>query len=516
MDIIAVIFVGIATIILTFVYAVCIALCYLILFPVNYFISMLNKIKSEAPEADDVQASRSAKIFRLTERPDRKVAQLSYFFGPAEADARAIGRAAIGRCGRSVSKGSRTAENAMKIDAIFLRTILGNGMQIGLVAGTVVGTMVTALVAFVHMATMAASTILAITVGMSLRAIDTAMRFIGGIVIRCPNPQCSRPVRPYPAYRCSGCGELHKDIRPGPYGIVWRICTCGTRLPTLLITGTANLMATCRLCGTELHPRTGKAAEIVISFFGGANTGKTQLIYSLVAALKNIDERLHVEPNRETAERLNRIAETLASSGRTSPTLMNVRQPYVLHLRLGLSERLIYLYDAAGEIHYKLATLKRSVYHNKGRTVVFVADPLAADNVWDRLSTEEQQELSPLRSQYDDSELAYEQTREHMRRLGREDKHMRIAFVVSKGDLLPAAIQANGTSEDTARKTMTDLEGLDLGNLVREASQSFKSVNFFQTSALVNDAGYPDESVIMLARWILRSEGIILAEPSAR
>lgn len=512
MEIIATIFFGMVTVVFTLICTLCVALYYFAVFPLNYVLSMFNRINADAPEMDDVESSHSARIFSLTKRADRQVAQPSYFFGPAEVDARSIIRAAIGRCRRSFTQGSQAADNAMEIEAVFLRTVLGNGTQIGLVVGTIMGTTATAIVAFVHLAMMMVSAISAITVGMILRMIDTTMRFIRGVVIRCPNPQCSRPVRPYPAYRCSACGELHKDIRPGPFGIVCRTCICGARLPTLLITGTAGLAAICRICGTELHHRAGKAAEIIVPLFGGANTGKTQLIYALVAALRSMDERLSIEPDGQTAERLNRIADALAASGRTNPTLVRAWQPYVLHLRLGLSERLVYLFDAAGEVHYKLASLKRSGYHNKGRTVVFVADPLAADNIWDDFSSAEQRKLLPLRSQYDDNELSYEQTREHMRRLGRKDKRMRLAFVLTKGDLLPAHLKASGPSEDVVRKRIVDSGGLDLGNLVREAGQNFKSVKFFQTSALVDDAGCPDKSVVILARWILRSEGIILEE----
>jgi hypothetical protein len=258
----------------------------------------------------------------------------------------------------------------------------------------------------------------------------------------------------------------------------------------------------------------GKAAEIVIPFFGSANAGKTQLIYTLSLAVRKFadDSRATLAIDDHTSERLDRIRDVLATTGYTRPTVKASPEPYIMHLKLGFNERLIYLFDAAGELHYNLPTLENLGYLDKGRTLVFVADPLAADAVWMKLPEEERKKLAGGRSSAIDTQVTYDQTREQMRRMGRKEKRLRLAFVVSKADLLEAALPAEFSSGEDIRRFVVDPDGMAMGNSVREAEQAFKSVEFMATTAIEDEAGLPHESVAKLAAWILASEGIIPRE----
>ncbi|MET8758756.1 hypothetical protein [Lentzea sp. NPDC004782] len=55
----------------------------------------------------------------------------------------------------------------------------------------------------------------------------------------------------HPAFRCP-CGRLHRDLTPGPQGVLRRTCLCGHRLPTLLRTGKRALPALCGHCHAPL------------------------------------------------------------------------------------------------------------------------------------------------------------------------------------------------------------------------------------------------------------------------
>jgi hypothetical protein len=476
--------------------------------PGDYFIALFTHVSGAPPAGRVVDRTYVYRTFKLSRLTDRGMAWPSYFFGPAEADARETILEAITRCQNDCGRCWEWANSLIADSENLLVFIPYVGIMIGFVVGTVTGAVIAAVATAVNLILIAAIATVVIFVGMVLRQVDTAMRFLRGAIIRCPNSACSQRIRPYPAYRCPDCGNLHSDIRPGPLGIVSRNCTCGKSLPTLLILGSAGLVAVCRQCGTELHRRTGIAAEIVIPFFGGVGAGKTQLIFTLIEALQSLDGDIRVEPDPETRDRIERIRASLDEHGMTNPTTRELPRPYILHLKIGLSERLIYLFDAAGERHYRLSDLEETGYHDKGATLVFVADPLAADYVWEQLTPEQRSKIHGPRSDVSRIGLAYEQTTEHILRMGDRAKNIRLAFVLTKADLLPATDHDEALS---AQKIMRGSGGLDMGNIIRRAEQSFRTVDFFMTAAIADDErGIPHESVANLALWLLRSEGIRL------
>jgi hypothetical protein len=282
-------------------------------------------------------------------------------------------------------------------------------------------------------------------------------------------------------------------------------------MPTLLLVGAGRLSAVCPECGNGLPRLFGKIPVIVIPFFGSVKAGKTQLIYTLVLALDSLitGNGGTVELHDDTRHELNRIGERLSATGSPRPTVARTPEAFVLRLKIGLSERYVYLFDPAGELHYRTDSLDELHYFDKASTLVFVADPLAAEGPWSRLSVEKQGALSPIRSDWAEAELAYELPREQMRRMGSKGHHMRLAFVISKKDVLEKA----GPSEekqDAAGEFVSAYDGMDMGNLVREAKRSFDEVGFFWTAAITDESGVPDTSVEALAIWLLHSEGITI------
>lgn len=476
--------------------------------PSDYFAAMISLLEAEPPDDTAIERSRVGRAFRMGKRKDWQISSPNYFFGPMELDIKQTLRSTSERCVNHFKSGagfvSRSLDTGDDRDLMF-----AVGVAAGIGLGAVIGVVITLAIAMINV--LLAVVILMVTVILCtvLRSADTMLRFMRGIVIRCPNSECSRPVRPYPAYRCP-CGELHLDIRPGPFGIVLRVCKCERRLPTLLLVGSGRLAAVCQECNTELPAGIGKAAEIVVPIFGSVNAGKTQLIYTLSLAVRKLadDSRAVVAIDDRTNERLGRIGEVLAATGNTRPTVTASPEPYIMRLKLGLNQRLLYLFDAAGELHYNLPTLENLGYLDKGRTLIFVADPLATDVIWLKLPEAERKKHAGGRSNAVDAQIAYEQTREQMRRMGRRIKRIRLAFVVSKADLLKAAMPADYASRADIRKLVVDPAGMDMGNQVRDAEQAFKSVEFIATTAIADEDGLPHESIAKLAAWILMSEGI--------
>ena len=388
--------------------------------------------------------------------------------------------------------------------------------MLGLGLGGLIGVAVAVVLGMVNLLVVLTTVLVALGAWGLLRAVDWVRRAVANVRMVCTD--CGDKVRGYPMYRCPGCTELHEDIRPGPYGVLSRWCRCRTRLPTSLLFGAGHLAAICPACRAGLPGGFGRIPDITIPFFGAVNVGKTQLMHQLVQALQElaVANGGTIEYHGDAQERLNRLGHFLAADGRPTKTRVGVPKGYTLLFTLGSVKRLITLFDAAGELHYSREELAQLKYLGHARALIFVADPLAADGVWESLPAGQREHLAELklRSIKQDVDIAYDKTREQMRELGIKARFTRLAFVVSKADVLedaglsmPAQVRGQEV-EDWAR----DSGGLDMADEVREARQGFAAVEFFRTAAVIKDGQPRDRSVEILAQWLLWSEGIRLKE----
>ena len=479
----------------------------LVTLPVQYFIAAGHHRGAERPGMDVVERTWLGRITRITGHIDRRRAVPQYFFGPAEADLRAIVGDTAKRIQYAIFAMQTFVGNPFQGVLGYLGAAAAGAVWAGVEAGAIGGVIITLGIAIIHVLLIAAGAAVAAVLAALLRCTDGALRYAAGIRMTCP--VCAETVRPYAAYECPGCGELHRDVRPGRFGVIKRTCVCGRRLSTLLLFGASRLTAVCPRCGAKLPQRFGKAAEIVIPFFGCIKAGKTQLMYTLTSALSDLATETGGtvlpadDANRDEIERLRARMSITGSPGPTTP-----RSPEALVLRasFGPSERNIYLFDAAGELHYRPDRLDEMRYLDKAKTLVFVADPLAADGIWARLSADQQREYAAIRSDWAGVELAYELPREQIRRMGGKGHAMRLAFVVTKADVLAGTrVRAQFGS---VREMVVDPDGMDLGNIAREAEQSFGHVDYLETAATTGEEAPPHESVEALARHLLDAEGI--------
>lgn len=468
------------------------------------------------PPAPPVYAPRAAVRESGDERShaDRRIAIPSYFFGPATDDLRYVVRMGIRNCRLCLGAGKDLASSALDSDLSIFSLMAGLGIFAGLGIGGLIGAAVVAVMGLVNLLVVLVTVLVALGAWVLIRAVDRARRAMANVRMVCT--ACGDKVRGYPMYRCPGCMQLHADIRPGPYGVVSRWCRCETRLPTSLLFGAARLAAVCPTCAAELPDGFGRIPDMAIPFFGAVNVGKTQLMQRLVQAFQELADAngATVTFQGDAKERLDR----LTAAGRPPKTPRGSGSPvgYTLLFTLGSMQRLISLFDAAGELHYSREDLARLKYLGHARVLVFVADPLAPDGVWEKIPASLRDELAKMkiRSTKRDIDIAYEKTREQMRELGIKPKFARLAFVVSKADVLddaglPISSAIQGTS---VSDWVSDSDGLDMADEVREARQGFAAVEFFRTSAVMQDERPRDRSVDVLAQWLLWSEGIRLQE----
>lgn len=445
--------------------------------------------------------------------PDQSIAIPSYFFGPAVEDLRFVIRTSIESCQASLGSGTYQAARVMDSDLPILGIMGGFGGYVGVVIGGVLGGLIATCVGLVNLLVVALAILVAWCTCGLIRGADTLRRVVAGVRMTCPTN--GERVRPYPAYRCPRCSTTHRDIRPGPYGVVSRYCQCQLRLNTSLLLGSGRLAASCPECGAGLPPGFGKVPDISIPFFGAVNVGKTQLMYGLI---QTVCELVTVSGGTvafegDTKERLDRIGDVLKVTGHPAKTRMVSPEGFTLRLGIRDSEWLVYFFDAAGELHYSRDGLARLKYLGHARLLVFVVDPLASDIVWGQISAARQAELAGMRSSKREQNLAYQNTREQMREMGIKPRLARLALAVSKADLLDeAGLHISPAPHDgCVGAWVASSDGLDMADEVREARQGFAAVEFFLTSSSHLAGGtVRDTSLEVLTQWLLRSEGIRL------
>jgi hypothetical protein len=387
----------------------------------------------------------------------------------------------------------------------FVRRVFGVLLLIGLSLGTLVGGLLLGVVALAEALLVMLCVGLGVSVIFLLRGVDSALLRVRGIRMTCP--QCYRHI-PYPSYRCPSCGALHRDVRPGRYGVVRRRCACGEEsLPTLLIFGSHRLAAFCPFggCGKPLAETSGTAAEAMLALFGGSNVGKTRLLAIMVMALQ---AQARTPPgtavdfaDRLTARRLDELLPALRANQLPPRTGPDQPRAYSLYIRLGEGRRqLVHFFDTGGERFTDPERLAALEYFRSARTLIFVIDPFSIDGVWNALPPDRREKFLP---RTDHSPwYVFQQLARGAREMRADVKQVRLAVAISKADVLTQE-QLPAPAADSASIERW-LAEQDQDHLVKSMRQTFGQVRFFHTSAVLSDGAVPP-GINDLVAWVLRA-----------
>jgi hypothetical protein len=434
---------------------------------------------------------------------DGDPAVLQYFYGPALADADHAVRVAYESCRQFWAYGGRKIRSSLDSGTPIMTAPLGAGGAVGMAAGTTVGGLVAAGCALVHLLVVGVSAASVRAAGAVLRGTDSALLRIKNIRMVCPN--CYERV-PYPGYVCPGprCARRHRDVRPGPFGIVRRRCHCGQRMNTLLLLRSSRMAAFCPYCREPLEHRPGVAREVVLPFFGATGAGKTRLMFSMVAQLRiwAEDGKLTADFGDSVTTRELKVAfQTLQAGSATAITSVKLPRANVIRLVTNGSTRILHMFDVAGEFFYSSDRTRQLRYLSKARTFILVIDPLSVEAFWRRLPPDRQAALNSGRSAAPSAELAYQQTHQQIEAMGVRLRNARLAVAFSRADCFDAPA---GDVAEWARAE------LGIGNLIRSVRQNFLEAGFFHTAAVMAEDGTMDESIPALLRWVLASDGVDL------
>jgi hypothetical protein len=281
----------------------------------------------------------------------------------------------------------------------------------------------------------------------------------------------------------------------------------------MLLTGASKLDGICPACQGDLHSRFGLDAQIVVPLVGATNAGKTRLMEILASLLSDWvhDEGGRVQPVGDAGQRLDVIRDSVRDTSHTEKTLATRPRGLALQIEIRSHRRSVYFFDAAGELFLREESLADMQHLNKASTWIHVVDPLSARGLWSRLGPEDQARLEPLRSGDGAAAEVYQRTFNQLLRMKPRKRPPRLAFVVSKMDLLRAVGCDIGATSDEIRAWASDGDGLDLADVIRGADQRFAEVRYFGTGAVAADAE-PDAGAASLLRWILANDDIRFEE----
>ncbi|EST20597.1 TRAFAC clade GTPase domain-containing protein [Streptomyces roseochromogenus] len=448
-------------------------------------------------------------------RPADELAHRNYFFGPATRDLRQLLTQGWRLYVRTVNDAYRRVTARQFTAPSMHRSVsvpYGLTLYLGLGVGAAAAVPVLGLLLGVQALGVALLTAGARLTALTLRAADRTVMILRGLPRGMLCPSCFERV-PYPAYDCprATCRRRHADIRPGTFGLFRRRCACGERIPTLLMlmSRDARLSGFCvhEHCGKPMNPDAGHMPELILPLIGGRAAGKTQLMAAMVKSLENTAEnggpaiRL-ADPESRANQRV--LNEVLEIQGHTRPTQKTLPRAHSFVLGSGRAERLVHVFDTAGERFVNREETDALRYAREARTFVFVLDPMAVDAFWTRLDPAGPKVDRTLGSTVDPEDV-FARSLQTVRTMGTRLDKARLAVAVTKRDLLagrPGLLPDRPDDSDTAREWLC--ERLGLRNLVKTMDLEFGEVRFFCTAAVADQEGRVDPSIAAFVEWCLR------------
>ncbi|HKS48320.1 MAG TPA: hypothetical protein VJT49_25065 [Amycolatopsis sp.] len=296
-------------------------------------------------------------------------------------------------------------------------------------------------------------------------------------------PHCHH-VSPLPVFRCAGCGQTHRDIRPGRLGGVWRRCDCGRRLPTTVLRMALRTTPECPRCGKSMRAGTAALTEIRVPVFGPVSAGKTRLVYAGIMALRDAlaatGGRLDFVDDESELAFENGSAIITGGTDTVKTPAGEVPGALTVRLTTGRRRALLHLFDAAGEIYVDREENSGLEFLDHAQGMVFVVDPFSVPWVRDQLG-EDVGLIARANPASEDPERVYHVTAQRLREYRVDTRKRRLAVTVVKADLLAGLPLASDLSPARCKEWLNQA-GLD--NLVLAAERDFGEVRYFVTASV--------------------------------
>ena len=347
-----------------------------------------------------------------------------------------------------------------------------------------------------------------------------------------------------PYYQCSSCGRIHTRLTPGVYGIFFRTCDCGQKLPATFLTGrgkgATSICPHCKIVLAEGVHNVGRR-PICIPVVGGRSSGKTAYLtaftHGFTNTLANDNGWTISDYDTEAKFRMQELLssynhgitqQTDTTSSIQGKTVSSVPVSFIVSGKKFHPEREFHIYDIAGETFRSNTDVEKAHQYGYCHGIVFIIDPFAIPDVLDKYGDKlsEDKTTENTKSDVDLEDLITAFFGRMKMIVGMEDKELfniPLAIVINKIDaaglmdeLGPAAINAevhqrNGEvnymdAEDyLCRKFLTENGAR---HILKMLTNRFKVNRCFACSAIGHTAGrtYQPIGVMDPMKWILCRE----------
>ncbi len=313
-----------------------------------------------------------------------------------------------------------------------------------------------------------------------------------------------------PAYRCDGCGRLHRDVRPSRLGIFYRRCECGEVMPTMTLRAAWRETAVCQRCEEQLRQGAAAVRDIRLPIFGDVAAGKTRFLYAALDSMRHLGSKHAITvsfPDTESQQRADTAMATMRTAARTVKT--DPTHPTALSFRLGSgnSGSLVHMFDAAGELYNRPDDYDQVSFLDSGHGLVYVVDPFTLSGIRSQVSgfVSATEHLDTAAGK--DPETAYGQVVTRLRGGGVKAKDQRLAVVISKTDVLYSCAVDFPTESSAISEWLME-NGLH--NIVLAAPNEFAEVRYFAVASVAAKTAAPETDAGAPVRWLLRKEGVKL------
>ncbi|MGA5000267.1 TRAFAC clade GTPase domain-containing protein [Streptomyces arboris] len=396
--------------------------------------------------------------------------------------------------------------------ARFVVRLLAPGTALGAITGALLASAVLVLVHLVMWLLVGLVWLSAVAGVTVLRGGDRARALVRRVRMKCPYPGCYRAF-PLAVHRCPGCGRAHRELRPGRFGALWHVCSCGRRLTTVSLAGRDRLAVECPHCDRSLPAGIGRLRIVHVPVIGGTSSGKTMLMAAAVSGLHATAGRSALKVTFATDDDRRDVVDLngqLKQDGWVRKTQGGQPRALMLRVTHRRRHRLVYLYDPMGESLYDVDSTRRQEYLAHADGVVLVVDVLAEPQVRRSLTAAEEGLARAANPSEPGPWQTYQTFTGELSALagGRRRGRLPLAVVVTKRDVLDRI--------DRLRVPATGigpwLATIGLDPLVRDLGHRFRTRRYWALSAyaatgtgpLVSEQQRAAEAVL----WILARTGL--------
>jgi len=333
-----------------------------------------------------------------------------------------------------------------------------------------------------------------------------------------------------PVYFCPVCSAAHRRLIPSSYGILWRTCTCGNKLPTTFFLNRDRLQSSCASCGHLLKEGHFLSRKAFVPVLGGPSVGKSAFLFSALGQLLDKARSRGLVPSfveTRTGDEYLRVSQALERGDPPAKTINAL--PHALNVELAAAsgeKTVLYLYDPAGEAFTETDGLALQKYQGFLSGVVLMVDPFAAPAVRE----EYRSQIGPVISGLMPSGIAAEDA------LGRFFIGMErnfglakgarmalpVAVVVSKADAfdLPQRLALGDHRLSTSATVRDALVKWEMGDIVQQIETRCANVRYFSCSALgrIPDGvgrAFEPQGVLQPLEWVLGASVSAFADPTS-